>query len=361
MAYPLNHFPAPRSNRFATRCALLLAAFALLHFANPTCGISQDPDTPSSESATTETTETKETTGSTGTTEPSQVTELKKGIVDFARDVAPLLRSECFSCHQGEKAKGGFEVSDRDAVMGYIEPGDADASSLWTDYLTQPSKTIDSESLVMPPDGPMAPQKLALLKLWIDEGAVWPEGASLGGASDATSTVEPTTPNVGGSLWQKSYRAMGYFHPAVVHFPIALFIVSGVCAFLSYFLGKRCESMAFHCLWIATLSTIAAVVMGWSFADQRGYPAWNQSLGGNASHEEMNLFYHRWVGSLMLLVSLVVVAIGLFSGRGESGRLRNFWKVGAMLLALMVSIVGHQGGELVYGEIFDKAMEQFSK
>ncbi|MCU0715182.1 MAG: hypothetical protein MUD03_03540 [Pirellula sp.] len=284
-----------------------------------------------------------------------------KGIVDFAKDIAPLLKSECSSCHQGDKAKGGFIVSDRDAVLGYIEPKDAAASSLWTDYLVQPAKSVDSESLVMPPDGPLAPEKLALLKLWIDEGAEWPVGVTLAGEKEDASS-NPTEPaTVGGTFWDRAYRAVGYFHPAVVHFPIALFIVSGACSFLSYFLGKRCESMAFHCLWIATLSTIAAVVMGWSFADQRGYPAWNQSLGSNASHEDMTFFYHRWVGSLLLVLSMVVVVIGLFSGNGETSRLRNVWKVGAMLLALMVSIVGHQGGELVYGEIFDKAMEQFSK
>ena len=32
-----------------------------------------------------------------------------------------------------------------------------------------------------------------------------------------------------------------------------------------------------------------------------------------------------------------------------------------MILALLVSIVGHQGGELVYGEIFDKAIEALTK
>lgn len=295
---------------------------------------------------------------------PTAETELSaapKGIVDFSKDIAPILKSQCSSCHQGDKAKGGFIVSDRDAVLGYIEPKDASASSLWTDYLVQPPKSVDSESLVMPPDGPLAPEKLALLKLWIDEGAEWPEGVTLAGGKEVASAdpAEPVT--VGGTFWDRAYRALGYFHPAVVHFPIALFIVAGACSFLSYFLGKRCESMAFHCLWIATLSTIAAVVMGWSFADQRGYPAWNQSLGNNASHEDMTFFYHRWVGSLLLVLSLVVVVIGLFSGSGETSRLRNVWKVGAMILALMVSIVGHQGGELVYGEIFDKAMEQFNK
>jgi hypothetical protein len=49
------------------------------------------------------------------------------------------------------------------------------------------------------------------------------------------------------------------------------------------------------------------------------------------------------------------------AARKKSSGLDHVWKVGAMILAVLVSIVGHQGGELVYGEIFDKAIEQFKK
>ena len=97
-------------------------------------------------------------------------------ITDFVRDIAPLLRDQCVSCHDGDKAKNGFVVGDRDALMGFVEPGDAAASSLWTDYLNQPSRDQDADSLVMPPDGPLNAMQLAVLKLWIDEGANWPDG-----------------------------------------------------------------------------------------------------------------------------------------------------------------------------------------
>jgi hypothetical protein len=60
-------------------------------------------------------------------------------------------------------------------------------------------------------------------------------------------------------------------------------------------------------------------------------------------------------------MSCIVVFLSLMAARKKSSGLDHVWKVGAMILAVLVSIVGHQGGELVYGEIFDKAIEQFKK
>ncbi len=283
---------------------------------------------------------------------------VSENVVDFAKDILPLLKSECQSCHQGDNAKAGFLVLDRDSTLGYIEPGDAESSSLWTDYLRQPSKDVDPESLVMPPDGPLSADKLALLKLWIDEGAHWSELDNTGEDAEAPAVRDGGAPL---SQGEKVYRAMGYFHPAVVHFPIALLIVAGMCAFLSYFLGSRCESMAFHLLWIGATSSIIAVAMGWSFAEQRGYPDWNQFPGPDASAEEISLFYHGWLGCLLVVLGMLTVMIGLLAGRNKASKLRHVWKVATMLLALLVSVVGHHGGELVYGNLIGKAIEQLRK
>jgi hypothetical protein len=97
-----------------------------------------------------------------------------KKITDFTRDIAPILQKQCDSCHNGDKAKNGFIVLDRVAFLGFVEPGKADVSSIWTDYLVQPSREKQLDSLVMPPEGPLKASELALIKLWIDEGAEWP-------------------------------------------------------------------------------------------------------------------------------------------------------------------------------------------
>ncbi len=51
------------------------------------------------------------------TPQPSQATT---GIVSFARDIYPIFQSRCAECHQGDDAKGGLNIQDRDAVLGYL-------------------------------------------------------------------------------------------------------------------------------------------------------------------------------------------------------------------------------------------------
>ncbi len=277
-------------------------------------------------------------------------------ISNFERDIAPILQDKCVSCHEGEKARNGFVLSDRDALLGYLEPGNSGSSTLWTDYLTQPSRTELADSLVMPPDGPLNPSQLAMIKLWIDEGADWPVGVPLGGEvkKDAKSANDS-------SFAGKVFRAIGYLHPAMVHFPIALFLVGGLCAFLSYFLGPRCQTTAFQCVAVAAVSSVITAIMGWSFAETQGYAAWDKMISTNATHQETNLFFHRWLGTLTALLGIACVLIGLMARRYKSNGLGHTWRIGAIVLAALVAMVGHQGGELVYGDLLDKAMEQFRK
>jgi len=276
-------------------------------------------------------------------------------LVNFGRDIAPVLKERCLRCHEGAKASNGFQISDRSALLAFIEPGNSAASSLWTDYLIQPSKLKEKDSLVMPPDGPLGVTELALLKVWIDEGADWPVDATLIAATIDTSD----TPAI--SLPLRLFRAAGYFHPAVVHFPIVLFTLSGLAAFLSYFLGARCRSAAFQCLAMASVSSIIAVVLGWSFAELQGYPGWTNVLSDNSTENERSFFLHRWLGTSTSVIGVVLVILGLLERRYKSNALGQAWRLGAIAMVFLVGMVGHQGGELVYGDIFEKAYNQISK
>ncbi|MEQ1825249.1 MAG: DUF2231 domain-containing protein [Pirellula sp.] len=278
-------------------------------------------------------------------------------MISFERDVAPILRDKCLSCHQGDGAKNGFLIADRDALFGFIEPGDASASSLWTDYLRQPSKAQDADSLVMPPSGPLAAPELSVIKVWIDEGADWPISVKIDVTPESAVPLERGS----SSLLAKTYRAIGYFHPAMVHFPVALYFVGGAVAFLSYFLGPRCVTTAYQCLVVAALTSIITVIMGWSLAETNGYPSWDKMLPADATHQQATLFFHRWLGTSIAIVGVFAVIIGLFARKYKSDTLTNVWRLTAILLALAVMWVGHQGGELVYGEVFDRALEQFQK
>src|SRR6056297_1955102 len=54
-------------------------------------------------------------------------------LVQFERDIAPILRSRCLECHGPEDAKNDFRVDDRDTLLGYVEPEDAQWSTLYAD------------------------------------------------------------------------------------------------------------------------------------------------------------------------------------------------------------------------------------
>ena len=116
-----------------------------------------------------------------------------QAIVDFKRDVAPLLARHCHACHT-EKSKGGLRLDRRaDALRGgdsgkVIVPGKARESRL-----IRLDRGEDPEQ-VMPPKGSrLSAAEVAALEAWIDQGAAWPDDAA-GEAPRHWAYVAPTRP-----------------------------------------------------------------------------------------------------------------------------------------------------------------------
>ena len=94
--------------------------------------------------------------------------------VDFQRDVQPILRDHCYACHGPEQQMNGFRLDRRDDAMrggsqSVIGPGNAEGSRLYHRLVGS------SVGARMPPTGPLAPEQVAVLKAWIDQGAEWPD------------------------------------------------------------------------------------------------------------------------------------------------------------------------------------------
>ncbi|WDI41680.1 DUF1553 domain-containing protein [Bremerella sp. P1] len=97
--------------------------------------------------------------------------------VDYFKDIQPLLEKRCYDCHQGGKAAGGLRIDDHasmllggDAEGPALVPGEAGNSAL-IDRVTS-----EDEDVVMPPKGePLSSEEVALLKRWINNGAMWPQ------------------------------------------------------------------------------------------------------------------------------------------------------------------------------------------
>ena len=276
--------------------------------------------------------------------------------VDFVKDIAPLFERRCAGCHAGERAKAGFEIDDRDAVMGFIEPGDVENSSLWSDYLNVASAHAGSETLVMPLSGPLSKNELAVLNVWIEEGANWPEAARF--IKTAGIPVIDREPDSSEGLLLRLSAFTGYFHPAIVHFPIALLIFGGAAAALSFVTGGRAVYVAFYCLLWGALFTAVATFTGWNLAAEKGYPAWSTIPTSESIEAASAVFRHRWLGTFACMGSFVVLGLALFAARNPTSKCCYIWRIGFIVLALVISIVGHQGGELVYGDIIGKAFER---
>lgn len=283
--------------------------------------------------------------------EPAPPLDEEGRIVQFSRDIAPLFAAHCLECHNERDAKNDFRIDDPESVAGYIEPGDGENSSLMIDFLT--SYDVD---MLMPPvshGGPLSPAELALIRLWIDEGAHWPEDAVVGQAATvATEPAEPAVASNGRSLPERLWIFQGYFHPAIVHFPIALLLVGGLFVLISWKFPAVGDQVGVICLYLGTASSIVASAMGWAFAEQRGYGSWARV---DTSAE---IFWHRWSAIVVTVVAIGVSAVAIAAARKDRPGLHLLWKLGLLLLAAMVGLVGHQGGVLTYGKShYEQAFE----
>jgi WD40 repeat protein len=111
--------------------------------------------------------------------QPIKVVTLdRKDPVAYEKDIEPILVKKCFFCHSGNVKEGKFDLGSHESLMKGgrhgkpVVPGKSAESLL---YLAG-GKT---ERPFMPPksEEPLTPEELALIKLWIDEGAKPPTGA----------------------------------------------------------------------------------------------------------------------------------------------------------------------------------------
>jgi hypothetical protein len=97
--------------------------------------------------------------------------------VDYARDIQPLVRANCYGCHGLSQRSGNFRMDLRRDVMpnrvgannARIVPGNSGTSKV---YLRISGTSGGAQ---MPPTGALGPDDIATIKSWIDQGADWPD------------------------------------------------------------------------------------------------------------------------------------------------------------------------------------------
>lgn len=120
---------------------------------------------------------------------------------------------------------------------------------------------------------------------------------------------------------------VGRFHPLLVHLPIGFLLLA---ALLEWWPGDKARPAIRISWFVGAVSAVAAAGCGWLLAAESG--------GGDG------VFWHKWLG-----ISVAVLAVaGVFITRNGGKISKGF----GLLVAAVLGLAGHQGGNLTHGESY---------
>jgi mono/diheme cytochrome c family protein len=118
------------------------------------------------------------------TEQPSGLPPPVQRPVDFTRDIKPILQVSCVRCHARGRDRGGFSIETRERLL---EGGDSGAAVVPGESATSRLIALVAgleADLVMPQKGSrLTRDQIALLRAWIDQGAVWDASVSFAKAA----------------------------------------------------------------------------------------------------------------------------------------------------------------------------------
>jgi hypothetical protein len=127
--------------------------------------------------------------------------------VDFFRDVQPIFKASCYGCHGPEQQVAGLRLDSRAAFFKGGASGKTLLPGHAKDSLLQTKCEGTAKGLRMPPNAaPLSREAAETIRLWIDQGADWPEKPSSGpGNHWAYAPVKrPPVPAVKGKAWVRN-------------------------------------------------------------------------------------------------------------------------------------------------------------
>jgi len=234
----------------------------------------------------------------------------------FETKIRPVFVEHCAACHMNGKRHGGLKLDSlADILAGghegpVIEPGDPAKGSLLPALRWQGDSDLN-----MPPKYRLPESVAQDVEAWIRMGAPWPTQA----------------PAVAASAVPERPPFLGRIHPLIVHLPIAAL---GLALFTeAVALRHRSWRLVTEVLVTAgALGALAAAVTG-------------TLLEG--AQDPVLLARHELLGWTVALLSAAAAGLALASRRQE--RLRRWVWLVLPLVALLVALTGHYGGEMVYG------------
>jgi hypothetical protein len=131
---------------------------------------------------------------------------------DFATEIQPVLAKRCIMCHGGGQQIAGLRFDNSTDAMkgGYSGPVIVPGKSASSKLIERITSTKDG--FRMPPAGPaLTPAEVAAFKAWVDSGATWPAGVTIGKATTRKSNhwafqplLDAKAPAVKNTAWPRN-------------------------------------------------------------------------------------------------------------------------------------------------------------
>ncbi len=133
----------------------------------------------------------------------------KQGAVDYQRDVLPLLKANCYKCHDAKKKESAYQIDARSTALRggesgkpAIVPGDSGKSEL-----IRRLNLAEGVEAMPPGKERLLPEQIKLLRTWIDAGAPWPDtlaNEKKGGHWAFRPPQRPELPKVKNAAWVRN-------------------------------------------------------------------------------------------------------------------------------------------------------------
>ncbi len=128
---------------------------------------------------------------------------------------------------------------------------------------------------------------------------------------------------------------LGRFHPLVVHLPIGFLFLAVIMEFLAFYFKDKFTGLdkAISIAWLCGgIAALFSAIIGYLLSTGGGY-------------DEQTLFWHKWLGVLLTMLSLFAWAV-------KSGFIKlpkTTFSILIILVVVTISVTGHLGGNLTHG------------
>jgi len=130
--------------------------------------------------------------------------------IDFVKHIQPIFQTACNTCHGAEKQKGELRLDSKTLALQGGSSGKAILAGNSKDSLLLHRILGLGDEARMPVKAePLSAKQTALIKAWIDQGAEWPDSASVAGATISrhwayVKPLRPAAPPLKNAAWVKN-------------------------------------------------------------------------------------------------------------------------------------------------------------